>query len=193
MPPAGSAHCSDGNARARRATCSPSAAERSCAGRETYLASRAKERSCAGAATRPCRDDAKRASLGLLAERRLRRECRSRSGHGDHLIELERVVLPVDLLVGEVSPRARAARVEPGAVPRERQRAIFDAERPHVARIEREADAEGRRELRLRGELERVGIRARELMEGAARPRALESRRSRGRPRRRSPRPRRSG
>src|ERR1700722_13735396 len=63
----------------------------------------------------------------LLADLRGRRE---REAHvdGDVLVELERLVGAVDLLVREVPVGARATRVEPGAVPRVGQGAVLDAE-----------------------------------------------------------------
>ena len=66
----------------------------------------------------------------------------------DHLVELEGLVLRVDLAVREVVVRAGAARVEAGAVPGERERAVLDAEREEVAEVEVEPEAERRRDGR---------------------------------------------
>jgi hypothetical protein len=60
----------------------------------------------------------------------------------DHLVELERLVVPVDLLIGEVATGATALRVVSAAVPRKRERAVLDAERDDVIEVEREAEAE---------------------------------------------------
>src|SRR5208283_1652790 len=87
---------------------------------------------------------------------RLRRQVEA-DGDGDHLVELEGLVLLVDLPVGEVPVRPRATGVEPGPVPVERQGAILDPERNPVAGEEREADRGGGAILDARGERERGG------------------------------------
>src|SRR5688572_17082661 len=77
----------------------------------------------------------------LLADLRRRREVEARREE-DHLVELEGPIFVGDLVVRERRIRRRAARVEPAAVVRERERAVLDVDADEARRVEREAEAE---------------------------------------------------
>src|SRR5262245_1779830 len=97
---------------------------------------------------------------GLVGDAWRRREVEPER-YEDQLIELERPVLGVDLLIGEGRVRTRAAGVEATTVVRERERPVLDVEADEVRRIERQSETERRRYRDAIDRLEARRIRAR--------------------------------